>query len=217
MPEVVKSFADNGGFVKFMKQAFDILGEEWPQEISSKPTDFKFKINNLTLGVGGYAVMGYVKLTDNNDKPLFLKAVSNSKIINKDIDIILTSNEADAANNTTVPTIDTTSYVLQEGEYKATVKGTNQYNNGNYYWSYYIFNPKGANYYNYFLANDVNTELTVTVYGFYPKKMTITNGIDSRNSKSFGVKLYSDDTCYLNKKVKDLNVVAETSINIPKF
>nr|DAR75958.1 MAG TPA: MAEBL protein [Caudoviricetes sp.] len=217
MPEVVKSFADNGGFVKFMKQAFDILGEEWPQEISSKPTDFKFKINNLTLGVGGYAVMGYVKLTDNNDKPLFLKAVSKSKVINKDIDIILTTNEADAANNTTVPTIDTTSYVLQEGEYKATVKGTNQYNNGNYYWSYYIFNPKGTNYYNYFLSNDVNTELTVTVHNFYPKAMTITNGTDSRNSKSFVVKLYSDDTCYLNKKVKDLNGVAETSINIPKF
>lgn len=217
MPEVVKSFADNGGFVKFMKQAFDILGEEWPQEISSKPTDFKFKINNLKLGVGGYAVMGYVKLTDNNDKPLFLKAVSNSKVINKDIDIILTSNEADAANNTTVPTIDTTSYVLQEGEYKATVKGTNQYNNGSYYWSYYIFNPKGANYYNYFLANDVNTELTVTVHNFYPKAMSISNGTDSRNSSAFGVKLYSGDTCYLNKKVKDLNGVAETSINIPKF
>ena len=217
MPEVVKSFADNGGFVKFMKQAFDILGEEWPQEISSKPTDFKFKINNFALGMGGYAVLGYVKLTDDNDKPLFLKAVSNSKVINKDIDIILTSNEADAANNTTVPTIDTASYVLQEGEYKATVKGTNQYNNENYYWSYYIFNPKGANYYNYFLANVVNTEVTVTVHNFYPKAMSISNGTDSRNSSAFGVKLYSGDTCYLNKKLKGLTGLTETPITLPKF
>ena len=217
MPEVVKSFADNGGFVKFMKQAFDILGEEWPQDISSKPTDFKFKINNFVLGMGGYAVLGYVKLTDNNDKPLFLKAVSNSKAINKDIDIILTSNESDAANNTTVPAIDTTSYILQEGEYKATVKGTNQYNNGSYYWSYYIFNPKGANYYNYFLANDANTELTVIVHDFYPKTMSISNGTDSRNSSAFVVKLYSGDTCYLNKKLKGLTGLTETPITLPKF
>lgn len=217
MPEVVKSFADNGGFVKFMKQAFDILGEEWPQEISSKPTDFKFKINNFALGMGGYAILGYVKLTDDNDKPLFLKAVSNSQVINKDIDIILTSNEAEAASGTTVPSIDTATYVLKEGEYKATVKGTNQYNNGSYYWSYYIFNKKGDNYYNYFLANDVNTELTVTVYGFYPKAMSISNGTDSRNSSAFGVKLYSGDTCYLNKKLKGLTGLTETPITLPKF
>ena len=217
MPEAVKSFADNGGFVKFMKQAFDILGEEWPQEISVKPTDFKFKINNLILGVGGYAVIGYVKLTDNNDKPLFLKAVSNSKVINKDVDIILTSNEADAASGTKIPSVNVATYVLQEGEYKATVKGTNQYSGDSYYWSYYIFNQKGANYYNYFLANNVNTELTVTVHNFYPKTMSISNGTDYRNSSAFGVKLYSGDTCYLNKKIKGLGGLTEIPITLPKF
>ena len=217
LPQEVKKFADAGMFATYMRQMFDLMGEEWPEVITQKPTDFSFKINNIKRGDSSYYGIGTIKLTDNNNKQLFLKAVSNTRTNNQFVDIILTTNEAEAAKNSTIPRVDMNTYSLKAGEYKAKVLGLNHYNNGDYYWGYNVFNAKGDTYYNYFMTESNITKLEVTIFNFYPKSMKITNGNSDRRSKEFNVILYDNGKCYYNKKFKDLYTLEEKEVTLPQF
>lgn len=217
LPKEVKKFADAGMFATYMRQMFDLMGEEWPEVITQKPTDFSFKIDNIKRGDSSYYGIGTIKLTDNNNKQLFLKAVSNTRTNNQFVDIILTTNEAESAKNSTIPRVDMNTYSLKAGEYKAKVLGLNHYNSGDYYWGYNVFNAKGDTYYNYFMTESNITKLEVTIFNFYPKSMKITNGNSDRRSKEFNVILYDNGKCYYNKKFKDMYTLEEKEVTLPQF
>jgi len=217
MPKIVKKFGDNDGFKNYMKKAFDIIDEDFPEDLKQKPTDFTFTIDKCIKKSGDLPCLGSVTLTDNNGKKLYLKATSQLRDTDKRISIILTTNEEDAITDESGNFIDTDNYQLQVGEYKAYIQSSNQYRNTDYYWCFYIFNLKAANKYNYYLMRSDFGSVTVTIKDFYPKSMTIYNTANDRYLDSYRVRFFDNGTCFLNVRKTYLQYQTTSNIRIPTF
>ena len=217
MPKIVEKFGDNDGFKNYMKKAFDIIDEDFPEDLKQKPTDFTFTIDKCIKKSGDLPCLGSVTLTDNNGKKLYLKATSQLRDTDKRISIILTTNEEDAITGESGNFIDTDNYQLQEGEYKAYIQSSNQYRNTDYYWCFYIFNLKAANKYNYYLMKSDYGSVTVTIKDFYPKSMTIYNTANDRYLDSYRVRFFDNGTCFLNVRKTYLQYQTTSNIRIPTF
>lgn len=217
MPKIVEKFGDNDGFKKYIKKAFDIIDEDFPEDLKHKPTDFTFTIDKCIKKSGDLPCLGSVTLTDNNGKKLYLKATSQLRDTDKRISIILTTNEEDAITGESGNFIDTDNYQLQEGEYKAYIQSSNQYRNTDYYWCFYIFNLKAANKYNYYLMRSDFGSVTVTIKDFYPKSMTIYNTANNRYLDSYRVRFFDNGTCFLNVRKTYLQYQTTSNIRIPTF
>lgn len=217
MPKIVEKFGDNDGFKNYMKKAFDIIDEDFPEDLKQKPTDFTFTIDKCIKKSGDLPCLGSVTLTDNNGKKLYLKATSQLRDTDKRISIILTTNEEDAITGESGNFIDTDNYQLQEGEYKAYIQSSNQYRNTDYYWCFYIFNLKAANKYNYYLMKSDYGSVTVTIKDFYPKSMTIYNSANDRYLDSYRVRFFDNGTCFLNVRKTNLPYQTTSNIRIPTF
>lgn len=217
MPKIVEKFGDNDGFKNYMKKAFDIIDEDFPEDLKQKPTDFTFTIDKCIKNSGDLPCLGSVTLTDNNGKKLYLKATSQLRDTDKRISIILTTKEEDAITGESGNFIDTDNYQLQEGEYKAYIQSSNQYRNTDYYWCFYIFNLKAANKYNYYLMRSDFGSVTVTIKDFYPKSMTIYNTANDRYLDSYRVRFFDNGTCFLNVRKTDLPYQTTSNIRIPTF
>lgn len=217
MPKIVKKFGDNDGFKNYMKKAFDIIDEDFPEDLKQKPTDFTFTIDKCIKKSGDLPCLGSVTLTDNNGKKLYLKATSQLRDTDKRISIILTTKEEDAITGESGNFIDTDNYQLQEGEYKAYIQSSNQYRNTDYYWCFYIFNLKAANKYNYYLMKSDFGSVTVTIKDFYPKSMTIYNTANDRYLDSYRVRFFDNGTCFLNVRKTYLQYQTTSNIRIPTF
>ena len=217
MPKIVEKFGDNDGFKNYMKKAFDIIDEDFPEDLKQKPTDFTFTIDKCIKKSGDLPCLGSVTLTDNNGKKLYLKATSQLRDTDKRISIILTTNEEDAITGESGNFIDTDNYQLQEGEYKAYIQSSNQYRNTDYYWCFYIFNLKAANKYNYYLMRSDFGSVTVTIKDFYPKSMTIYNTANDRYLDSYRVRFFDNGTCFLNVRKTNLPYQTTSNIRIPTF
>lgn len=217
MPKIVEKFDDNDGFKNYMKKAFDIIDEDFPEDLKQKPTDFTFTIDKCIKKSGDLPCLGSVTLTDNNGKKLYLKATSQLRDIDKRISIILTTKEEDAITGESGNFIDTDNYQLQEGEYKAYIQSSNQYKNTDYYWCFYIFNLKAANKYNYYLMKSDFGSVTVTIKDFYPKSMTIYNTANDRYLDSYRVRFFDNGTCFLNVRKTYLQYQTTSNIRIPTF
>lgn len=217
MPKVVEKFGDNDGFKNYMKKAFDIIDEDFPEDLKQKPTDFTFTIDKCIKKSGDLPCLGSVTLTDNNGKKLYLKATSQLRDTDKRISIILTTKEEDAITGESGNFIDTDNYQLQEGEYKAYIQSSNQYRNTDYYWCFYIFNLKAANKYNYYLMKSDFGSVTVTIKDFYPKSMTIYNTANNRYLDSYRVRFFDNGTCFLNVRKTYLEYETTSNIRIPTF
>ena len=217
MPKIVEKFGDNDGFKNYMKKAFDIIDEDFPEDLKQKPTDFTFTIDKCIKKSGDLPCLGSVTLTDNNGKKLYLKATSQLRDTDKRISIILTTKEEDAITGESGNFIDTDNYQLQEGEYKAYIQSSNQYRNTDYYWCFYIFNLKAANKYNYYLMKSDYGSVTVTIKDFYPKSMTIYNSANDRYLDSYRVRFFDNGTCFLNVRKTNLPYQTTSNIRIPTF
>ena len=217
MPKIVEKFSDNDGFKNYMKKAFDIIDEDFPEDLKQKPTDFTFTIDKCIKKSGDLPCLGSVTLTDNNGKKLYLKATSQLRDTDKRISIILTTNEEDAITGESGNFIDTDNYQLKEGEYKAYIQSSNQYRNTDYYWCFYIFNLKAANKYNYYLMRSDFGSVTVTIKDFYPKSMTIYNTANDRYLDSYRVRFFDNGTCFLNVRKTYLQYQTTSNIKIPTF
>ena len=217
MPKIVEKFGDNDGFKNYMKKAFDIIDEDFPEDLKHKPTDFTFTIDKCIKKSGDLPCLGSVTLTDNNGKKLYLKATSQLRDTDKRISIILTTNEEDAITGESGNFIDTDNYQLKEGEYKAYIQSSNQYRNTDYYWCFYIFNLKAANKYNYYLMRSDFGSVTVTIKDFYPKSMTIYNTANDRYLDSYRVRFFDNETCFLNVRKTYLQHQTTSNIRIPTF
>lgn len=217
MPKIVEKFGDNDGFKNYMKKAFDIIDEDFPEDLKQKPTDFTFTIDKCIKKSGDLPCLGSVTLTDNNGKKLYLKATSQLRDTDKRISIILTTNEEDAITGESGNFIDTDNYQLKEGEYKAYIQSSNQYRNTDYYWCFYIFNLKAANKYNYYLMRSDFGSVTVTIKDFYPKSMTIYNTANDRYLDSYRVRFFDNGTCFLNVRKTNLQYQTTSNIRIPTF
>lgn len=217
MPKIVEKFDDNDGFKNYMKKAFDIIDEDFPEDLKQKPTDFTFTIDKCIKKSGDLPCLGSVTLTDNNGKKLYLKATSQLRYTDKRISIILTTKEEDAITGESGNFIDTDNYQLQEGEYKAYIQSSNQYRNTDYYWCFYIFNLKAANKYNYYLMKSDFGSVTVTIKDFYPKSMTIYNTANDRYLDSYRVRFFDNGTCFLNVRKTYLQYQTTSNIRIPTF
>lgn len=217
MPKIVEKFGNNDGFKNYMKKAFDIIDEDFPEDLKQKPTDFTFTIDKCIKKSGDLPCLGSVTLTDNNGKKLYLKATSQLRDTDKRISIILTTNEEDAITGESGNFIDTDNYQLQEGEYKAYIQSSNQYRNTDYYWCFYIFNLKAANKYNYYLMRSDFGSVTVTIKDFYPKSMTIYNTANDRYLDSYRVRFFDNGTCFLNVRKTYLQYQTTSNIRIPTF
>lgn len=217
MPKIVEKFGDNDGFKNYMKKAFDIIDEDFPEDLKQKPTDFTFTIDKCIKKSGDLPCLGSVTLTDNNGKKLYLKATSQLRDTDKRISIILTTKEEDAITGESGNFIDTDNYQLQEGEYKAYIQSSNQYRNTDYYWCFYIFNLKAANKYNYYLMKSDYGSVTVTIKDFYPKSMTIYNSANDRYLDSYRVRFFDNGTCFLNVRKTNLQYQTASNIRIPTF
>lgn len=217
MPKIVEKFGDNDGFKNYMKKAFDIIDEDFPEDLKQKPTDFTFTIDKCIKKSGDLSCLGSVTLTDNNGKKLYLKATSQLRDTDKRISIILTTNEEDAITGESGNFIDTDNYQLKEGEYKAYIQSSNQYRNTDYYWCFYIFNLKAANKYNYYLMKSDFGSVTVTIKDFYPKSMTIYNTANDRYLDSYRVRFFDNGTCFLNVRKTYLQYQTTSNIRIPTF
>ena len=217
MPKIVEKFGDNDGFKNYMKKAFDIIDEDFPEDLKQKPTDFTFTIDKCIKKSGDLPCLGSVTLTDNNGKKLYLKATSQLRDTDKRISIILTTNEEDAITGESGNFIDTDNYQLKEGEYKAYIQSSNQYRNTDYYWCFYIFNLKAANKYNYYLMKSDFGSVTVTIKDFYPKSMTIYNTANDRYLDSYRVRFFDNGTCFLNVRKTYLQYQTTSNIRIPTF
>lgn len=217
MPKIVEKFGDNDGFKNYMKRAFDIIDEDFPEDLKQKPTDFTFTIDKCIKKSGDLPCLGSVTLTDNNGKKLYLKATSQLRDTDKRISIILTTNEEDAITGESGNFIDTDNYQLQEGEYKAYIQSSNQYRNTDYYWCFYIFNLKAANKYDYYLMKSDYGSVTVTIKDFYPKSMTIYNSANDRYLDSYRVRFFDNGTCFLNVRKTNLPYQTTSNIRIPTF
>ena len=217
MPKIVEKFGDNDGFKNYMKKAFDIIDEDFPEDLKQKPTDFTFTIDKCIKKSGDLPCLGSVTLTDNNGKKLYLKATSQLRDTDKRISIILTTNEEDAITGESGNFIDTDNYQLKEGEYKAYIQSSNQYRNTDYYWCFYIFNLKAANKYNYYLMRSDFGSVTVTIKDFYPKSMTIYNTANDRYLDSYRVRFFDNGTCFLNVRKTYLQYQTTSNIRIPTF
>ena len=217
MPKIVEKFGDNDGFKNYMKKAFDIIDEDFPEDLKQKPTDFTFTIDKCIKKSGDLPCLGSVTLTDNNGKKLYLKATSHLRDTDKRISIILTTNEEDAITGESGNFIDTDNYQLKEGEYKAYIQSSNQYRNTDYYWCFYIFNLKAANKYNYYLMRSDFGSVTVTIKDFYPKSMTIYNTANDRYLDSYRVRFFDNGTCFLNVRKTYLPYQTTSNIRIPTF
>lgn len=217
MPKIVEKFGDNDGFKNYIKKAFDIIDEDFPEDLKHKPTDFTFTIDKCIKKSGDLPCLGSVTLTDNNGKKLYLKATSQLRDTDKRISIILTTNEEDAITGESGNFIDTDNYQLKEGEYKAYIQSSNQYRNTDYYWCFYIFNLKAANKYNYYLMRSDFGSVTVTIKDFYPKSMTIYNTANDRYLDSYRVRFFDNGTCFLNVRKTYLQYQTTSNIRIPTF
>ena len=217
MPKIVEKFGDNDGFKNYMKKAFEIIDEDFPEDLKQKPTDFTFTIDKCIKKSGDLPCLGSVTLTDNNGKKLYLKATSQLRDTDKRISIILTTKEEDAITGESGNFIDTDNYQLQEGEYKAYIQSSNQYRNTDYYWCFYIFNLKAANKYNYYLMKSDYGSVTVTIKDFYPKSMTIYNSANDRYLDSYRVRFFDNGTCFLNVRKTNLPYQTTSNIRIPTF
>ena len=217
MPKIVEKFGDNDGFKNYMKKAFDIIDEDFPEDLKHKPTDFTFTIDKCIKKSGDLPCLGSVTLTDNNGKKLYLKATSQLRDTDKRISIILTTNEEDAITGESGNFIDTDNYQLKEGEYKAYIQSSNQYRNTDYYWCFYIFNLKAANKYNYYLMISDFGSVTVTIKDFYPKSMTIYNTANDGYLDSYRVRFFDNGTCFLNVRKTYLQHQTTSNIRIPTF
>ena len=217
MPKIVEKFGDNDGFKNYMKKAFDIIDEDFPEDLKQKPTDFTFTIDKCIKKSGDLPCLGSVTLTDNNGKKLYLKATSQLRDTDKRISIILTTKEEDAITGESGNFIDTDNYQLQEGEYKAYIQSSNQYRNTDYYWCFYIFNLKAANKYNIYLMKSDYGSVTVTIKDFYPKSMTIYNTANDRYLDSYRVRFFDNGTCFLNVRKTNLPYQTTSNIRIPTF
>lgn len=220
LPNVAQTFFENGGMEKYLEKVFNLVGQDFPVTLTQKPTDFTLKIDSFGEFVG-YAALGTIKMTNNEDKLLYLKEISTGYVINKPLKVILTTDPAKGCVGS-VPSKDLSNYVLQADEYEAEVQGFNTYNNGTYYLPYYVLTQKETNpssYLTYYMgASNVGAGIRITIKNFYPKTLEIKNGIPGRYTKEYRVKMYNGNDCYFNRLVKDQvdpGVIAQ--IKVPKF
>lgn len=220
LPTVAQTFFENGGMEKYLEKVFNLVGQDFPVTLTQKPTVFTLKIDSFGEYVG-YAALGTIKMTNNEDKLLYLKEISTGYTVNKPLKVILTTDPAKGCVGS-VPSKDLSNYVLQADEYEAEVQGFNTYNNGTYYLPYYVLTQKETNpssYLTYYMgASNVGAGIRITIKNFYPKTLEIKNGIPGRYTKEYRVKMYNGNDCYFNRLVKDQNDPAMyATIKIPKF